>query len=348
MRNSIFALLLSFNLVWTAACSSQSKPTDQDTSLASDVAEPSDTPKVPEGEDIPTVDTAPSDTAPFDTNTPGLDDVSNADDAMGQPSDSTSGDTSNSDTFIEEDTHTEDSAVEDTQPECTPQCEGKFCGQPDGCGSTCQECPQPGLACIDGLCMGVDFSCQGKCGVGDPSLACQCDAACFENNNCCPDICVECLVENPAKCDCAAASEILNCGPNGCGQSNGECPNGQFCSDGECIPEDKCHGIGIQGCCNGNVLIACDDGDFWVENCSESNDGPTPGICGFEGNWLGGFYGGWYTCGYTGADPNGAYPMNCDDVCTPQCDGKECGDNGCGWTCGDCADGTTCNQGQCI
>jgi len=31
------------------------------------------------------------------------------------------------------------------------------------------------------------------------------------------------------------------------------------------------------------------------------------------------------------------------EVCSPQCDGKECGDDGCGGTCGQCDDGNPCN-----
>jgi len=33
--------------------------------------------------------------------------------------------------------------------------------------------------------------------------------------------------------------------------------------------------------------------------------------------------------------------------CMPSCDGKECGDDGCGGKCGDCADGDVCESGEC-
>jgi len=36
-----------------------------------------------------------------------------------------------------------------------------------------------------------------------------------------------------------------------------------------------------------------------------------------------------------------------DVVCTPACDGKQCGDNGCGGTCGACDDGWNCVRGTC-
>ncbi len=35
-------------------------------------------------------------------------------------------------------------------------------------------------------------------------------------------------------------------------------------------------------------------------------------------------------------------------VCTPTCGGKDCGDNGCSGSCGDCTGGLTCQNGQCV
>jgi hypothetical protein len=34
--------------------------------------------------------------------------------------------------------------------------------------------------------------------------------------------------------------------------------------------------------------------------------------------------------------------------CTPSCDGKSCGDNGCGGVCGACASTHTCDNGRCV
>jgi hypothetical protein len=36
------------------------------------------------------------------------------------------------------------------------------------------------------------------------------------------------------------------------------------------------------------------------------------------------------------------------NVCTPQCAGKACGNDGCSGSCGDCSGGQVCSQGQCI
>ncbi|MEM3074778.1 MAG: LamG domain-containing protein [Candidatus Pacearchaeota archaeon] len=34
--------------------------------------------------------------------------------------------------------------------------------------------------------------------------------------------------------------------------------------------------------------------------------------------------------------------------CTPQCSGLECGDNGCGGSCGTCSSGNVCSEGECV
>ena len=38
----------------------------------------------------------------------------------------------------------------------------------------------------------------------------------------------------------------------------------------------------------------------------------------------------------------------CDALCIPDCSASTCGDDGCGGSCGDCADGETCTEGACI
>ncbi len=48
-------------------------------------------------------------------------------------------------------------------------------------------------------------------------------------------------------------------------------------------------------------------------------------------------------CGHGGETPTDF----CVDPCDPQCEGKTCGDDGCGGDCGSCADGEVCNTGDC-
>ncbi|MFT7626122.1 MAG: hypothetical protein ACI9WU_005315, partial [Myxococcota bacterium] len=46
---------------------------------------------------------------------------------------------------------------------------------------------------------------------------------------------------------------------------------------------------------------------------------------------------------------SGAYSLTVESACTATCDGKACGDDGCGGTCGDCLGDETCTtEGQCI
>ena len=51
-----------------------------------------------------------------------------------------------------------------------------------------------------------------------------------------------------------------------------------------------------------------------------------------------------------GSDPGGAGGGGSDPGgCTPQCDGKQCGDDACGGKCGECGAGETCSSaGQCV
>lgn len=45
-------------------------------------------------------------------------------------------------------------------------------------------------------------------------------------------------------------------------------------------------------------------------------------------------------------DENGTYTLSIGDVCIPQCDGKQCGADGCGLTCGECELGYVCGGTQ--
>jgi len=50
------------------------------------------------------------------------------------------------------------------------------------------------------------------------------------------------------------------------------------------------------------------------------------------------------TCGSGASCSNGKCVLNC----TPDCTGKDCGDDGCGGSCGTCGSGKTCESGQCV
>ena len=79
----------------------------------------------------------------------------------------------------------------------------------------------------------------------------------------------------------------------------------------------SCH----SGQCQSDVFcgnMKCDPG----ENCSNC-----PGDC---------------------ACMNGQKCTAAGSCCSPQCSGKECGDDGCGGTCGACGSGFLCESGRCM
>ena len=246
---------------------------------------------------------------------------------------------------------------EDTTPggPCVPDCVSKVCGD-DGCGGNCGTC-DPGTECQEGLCACIQScdekqcgkdGCGGSCGECQDTETCdnfacvcdflQCDGTCCaEDEICHEDAC--CLPDCNGK----------NCGTDGCGGSCGECPEGQNCNGSQC----ECS---FESCAED----CCDEGDVCNEDscCTPDCEGKE---CGSDG--CGGFCGecpdqaecieGECTCyilpcgeGCCGTDEI----CYLDQCCAVSCDGKVCGDDWCGGSCGDCAElpGTFCNvNGQC-
>jgi hypothetical protein len=130
-----------------------------------------------------------------------------------------------------------DGDVHTTLDICTPDCEGKNCGD-DGCGHNCGGCI-PGTLCVEGLCpsctpectglqCGVD-GCGGYCGNGDPATN-----GCTKSQSCTNGIC------QGGPGDCTGKE----CGSDGADGSCGICP----CDD--CSPttiECSAEGICLEG-----------------------------------------------------------------------------------------------------
>jgi len=72
-----------------------------------------------------------------------------------------------------------------------------------------------------------------------------------------------------------------------------------------------------------------------VASLEAGGDGPTPGKDAGPDD-----------PGTAGNDST-AIETDAGDVCTPACEGKDCGDDGCGGSCGECGDNEECSQGQC-
>ncbi|MGM0576650.1 MAG: hypothetical protein ACQEXJ_13055 [Myxococcota bacterium] len=218
--------------------------------------------------------------------------------------------------------------------ECQPQCEGKSCGD-DGCGGTCGECTGDELVCQAGQCQDTpcepdctdkscgDDGCGGSCGTCtgaheicyDGSCACKpdCGGLVCGPDGCGGDcgICDEGEVCDGGQCECAPDCDGNACGPDGCGGECGACGSGEICTGGQCEPETTV--TGCDGYCGSQspAGCSCDEACFEAGDCCED-------VCEVCGDLAG--------C----------------TTCEPQCDGKECGDDGCGGTCGACKPDYVC------
>ncbi|MBM4388775.1 MAG: hypothetical protein FJ088_13620, partial [Deltaproteobacteria bacterium] len=159
---------------------------------------------------------------------------------------------------------------------------------------------------------------------------------------------------------------------------------GAQCSAGAQISA-SCGSISFEGCCNAASTVQwCENNVLCEIDCS-ANLSPDD-VCGWKSDYGfydcgGSGYdpSGLNPCSCSGAMtcPGGSCAGNCDsgagtcycdetcwnfgdccpDVCqqcgycngscVPQCSGKECGDDGCGGSCGTCPWGWTCNSGKC-
>jgi hypothetical protein len=256
--------------------------------------------------------------------------------------------------------------------ECTPDCGGKACGD-DGCGGSCGGCCGTqvceggqcvggpgceesnlpgcgGCACEECVC-GLDpFCCQA---MWDSLCVGECLDACggcgaspdCDGKECGPDGCGGVCGECPAGWDCTdegtcleecvPACEGLGCGSDGCGGECGHCEEGMECKEGLCLA--PCGGLDFVGCCNGTQSLYCEDGFELVQECAEVGL-----VCGWKKST------GWYDCVEEALpDPSGEHPLWCPGVCEPKCEGKECGPDDCGGTCGQCGVESACENGKC-
>ncbi|MEC9073032.1 MAG: hypothetical protein VX938_11650, partial [Myxococcota bacterium] len=137
-------------------------------------------------------------------------------------------------------------------------------------------------------------------------------------------------VPESASCVCVPACDGKVCGEDGCGGECGSCAAGTACQEGACETQICTPGAPF---CAGEVLSTCD-----ALGLAATSDDTTD--CAAE-------HGGQGACEVTDADAD-AVPESASCVCVPACDGKACGDDGCGGECGACGDGTVCLEGQCL
>ena len=169
-------------------------------------------------------------------------------------------------------------------------------------------------------------------GSDDPGCMPKCDGReCGDDG--CGGSCGECpgqqdTCQEGGVCHCEASCEGKECGPDGCGGSCGVCISEICTSEGTCGCAPACEGkqCGQDGCggscgtcaeatyCDFDGLCACETGGVECEDiCCNSSQVCAVGVC-----------------------------------CTPNCTGKECGDDGCGGTCGSCEEADMCAAGSCV
>ena len=169
----------------------------------------------------------------------------------------------------------------------------------------------------------------------------ECPAPCPENEHCVAGQCI-----------CAPNCTGKDCGDDGCGGSCGDCTEHYdcqsgtcayipWCGDGSCDLDEDCSACPADcGNCCGNAV--CDA--QYEEDCATC-----PADCG-------------NCCGNGLCDPEqeedcATCPADCGCGCGEECelgacaftacDGKECGDDGCGGWCWTCGAGEYCHAGKC-
>ncbi|MEC9072628.1 MAG: agmatine deiminase family protein [Myxococcota bacterium] len=226
-------------------------------------------------------------------------------------------------------------SCDDLEDPCTPSCAGKACGD-DGCGGSCGSCANGEICVANGVC--------------EPVL-------------------------------CTPECDGKDCGPDGCGGVCGSCGGSATCdANGQCVDvsADPCDGLSYEGTCDGGLITYCDEGEKVSYQCDS-------GCCGWisSKSWYD-----CYTqqyCGYCsnecepgelGCSIEGTHAWTCEAaagqgcnvriwtfceggcasdtgqcqgaVCEPNCAGQDCGDDGCGGSCGTCPANTACSsQGLC-
>jgi hypothetical protein len=264
--------------------------------------------------------------------------------------------------------------------EAAENCAGLECGG-DLCGGSCGKCDD-GLdctsdSCVDGLCLFdigpeacvIGAACftagllnlQNLCERCEPEANKEDWSTLEEGSDCGEDS----VCHGGVCCDIQCGGKV--CGDDGCGGSCGDCGCGEECEAGACF-FTACQGLecGDDGC-GGSCGNPCNDGiectaDICVEGLCHAV--VPSGFCAVDG-----------ACAPSGSEQLGNPCKMCDPgqddlswielenglecgvgkVCadgiccdlTANCEGKECGDNGCGGDCGSCDDDLICTVDSC-
>ncbi len=257
---------------------------------------------------------------------------------------------------------------------CTPSekfCEGDVLNECAGDGKSVvseDDCAAKEEHCFDGAC--IDTVCVPSAKFcADPATAATClaDGMDFSTLPCdagqyCDDSKGECAAQVclPGKTECAG-TVAKTCNAVGSGYaSQVDCKlQGKVCVNGQCL--DLACPPSTDFCVDGDTLGHCSaDGlSFTSEDCAAKHsckDGqcqpwqctPNSPMCSGEVATVCDALGLGSTPGGTDCSKSGKF---CSDgqctACQPKCDGKQCGDDGCGGSCGSCNDGLLCTTDSC-
>ncbi|GMV43067.1 MAG: hypothetical protein AMXMBFR64_47830 [Myxococcales bacterium] len=197
---------------------------------------------------------------------------------------------------------------------CVPNCAGAVCGAHDGCGGSCGSCP-------DGTFCGKNG---GKC------IPCTC-----ENRECgddgCGNPCGFCL--GPKSCFKG------QCVQRGCKEMEGAGCDGCPCEDCVCGLDPYCCDVQWDSLCAQHCTVQCGVVCPCVQECGDRECGTA--LCDFDPMELTPVK----FCG-TCTKPDVCMPDGW--CCTPSCEGKECGSDGCYDFCGECGPNEVCAAGKCV
>lgn len=148
----------------------------------------------------------------------------------------------------------------------------------------------------------------------------------------CAVILAACSQGSPKEEECTPKCD-KNCGKDGCGGSCGECDDGLECTDDTCGPEGCYVSIQSVYCVISEVCVP--SGTVHpADPCASCQPSHT------QENW---------TAVEDGTDCGAGKVCYKGQCCmaAQHCAGKNCGDDGCGGTCGECGEFQLCEEGKC-